>query len=160
GRLGFGLGAVIADLDPNNTPAEILQFFGVDDAFQGFYVQSARLYYADEGKDLAIDVGVKDLLVSFAGQVSFDASVDVIGPQTTLAARLSAGEGGKNVEVSSGKKEAASQMISGGKVKLSTVAIVQVEVTGGTPPLTISVRDENSTERYDPATGLVGVSGM
>src|SRR5262249_23719145 len=85
GRVGFGLGAVIADLDPNNTPAEILQFFGVDDAFQGFYVQSARLYYADEGKDLAIDVGVKDLLVSFAGQVSFDASVDVIGPQTTLS---------------------------------------------------------------------------
>lgn len=59
GRVGFGLGAVVVDLDPNNTPPEILQFFGTDESFQGIYVQSARLYYADQGKDLAINASVK-----------------------------------------------------------------------------------------------------
>jgi hypothetical protein len=160
GRLGFGLGAVIVDLDPNNTPQEILQFFGTDESFRGFYIQSARIYYADEGKDLAINAGVKDLLISFAGEVSFDVGVDVIGPETTLEARLVVVDGGKNVEVSPGEKRPPSTIITGGKVKFSKAATVQVEVTGGTPPVTISVKDESGAERYDTTTGTVNVAAL
>src|SRR4029078_4119360 len=136
------IGAVIVDLDPDNTPAEILQFFGVDEGFEGIYVQSARVYYADARKELAINVAVKDLLISFAGEVSLDASVDVIGPMTTLSARLVVIDQGKNVDVSPGLRQPSpSTLVSGGKFRATKAAQVQVEVTGGVPPVTISVKD-------------------
>lgn len=161
GRVGFGLGAVVVDLDPNNTPLEILQFFGTDESFQGIYVQSARLYYADEGKDLAINASVKDLLISFAGEVSFDASVDLIGPERTLSAALVVIDQGKNVPVSPGKKQPApSSLISGGKVKTTTAAQIQVDVIGGVPPITISVKADLGAERYDATTGTVNISTL
>ena len=160
GRVGFGLGAVIVDLDPDNTPPEILQFFGTDESFEGIYVQSARFYYADQGKDLALNTSVKDLLISFAGVVSFDASIDVIGPQTTLSAKLVVTDAGKNVEVTTGAATPPDLVIKGGKVQASTAATVQVQVTGGVPPVTVSVHDENGTERYATATGTVTVSAL
>ena len=160
GRLGFGLGAVIVDLDPDNTPPEILQFFGTDESFEGIYVQSARLYYADQGKDIAVNAAVKDLLVSFEGVVSFDASVDLIGPQSTLSAALVVVDGGANVPVSPGATIPPNTLVTGGKVKASTAARVQLQVTGGVPPVTVSVKDEGDTERFDTATGTVTVSAL
>jgi large repetitive protein len=157
GRVGFGFGTVVVDLDPDNTPPEILQFFGTDESFRGIYVQSARLYYADKGKDIAVNAAVKDLLISFEGKVSFDASVDVLGPQTTLSAQLAIVDEGKNVEVSPGEKVGAT--ITGGKVRFSTAAEVQVDVTGGVPPVTISVKaDAAAAELY--AGGSVTVTGL
>lgn len=162
GRVGFGLGTVVVDLDPNNTPLEILQFFGTDESFEGIYVQSARLYYADEGKDLAINASVKDLLISFAGEVSFDASVDLIGPERTLSAALVVIDQDKDVPVSPGKKQSApSSLISGGKVKTTTDAKIQVDVIGGVPPITISVKaDLGVDERYSATTGTVNISSL
>ncbi len=161
GRVGLGFGAVVVDLDPDSTPPEILQFFGVDEAFKGIYVQSARVYYADAGKDLAINVAVKDLLISFGGEVSLDVTADVIGPMTTLSARLVVVDQGKNVDVSPGVQQPSpSTLISGGKFRATTAAQVQVDVNGGVPPVTIAVKDENDVPRYDSTTGTVTVSAM
>ncbi len=160
GRVGFGLGAVIVDLDPDNTPPEILQFFGADESFEGIYVQSARFYYADQGKDLAVNAAVKDLLISFAGAVSFDASVDLIGPQSTLAAELTVIDGGKDVPVSPGRLNPPDKVFKGGKVRMSSAATVRVQVTGGVPPVTVSVHDENGTERSDAAAKAVNIVSL
>lgn len=158
GRVGFGFGAVVVDADPNNTPPEILQFFGTDESFEGIYVQSARLYYADQGKDLAVNAGVKDLLISFAGEVSFDASVDLVGPETTLSAKLLVIDQGRDVAVSPGTHQG--QMVTGGKVKATTAAQIQVDVTGGVPPITISVQADNVAILVDPETGMVASAAV
>src|SRR4029079_1372516 len=76
----------------------------------------------------------------------------------TLAARLVVVDGGKPVEVAPGAKQADGR-ITGGRFRCSTAATVQVEVSGGTPPLTVSVL-EGATSRYDAATGTVTVSSM
>ncbi|MBO3752416.1 hypothetical protein J5X84_40705 [Streptosporangiaceae bacterium NEAU-GS5] len=160
GRLGFGLGQVIVDFDPDNTPPEVLQFFGTDESFEGVYVQSARVYWADEGKDLALNVGVKDLLISFDGEVSFDVSADLIGPETTLSAALKLVDQGKDVPVPPGRKgPPPDALYKGAHVKVTATATGQVDVTGGVPPITVSLR-AGVVELYDPATGLVSFAGL
>lgn len=159
GRLGFGFGEVVIDGDPDNTPPEILKFFGTGESFTGIYVQSARLYWADEGKDFAINCALNDLLISFAGQVSFDTSVDFIGPESTLSAALRLVDQGKDVLVSPGSKQQQSTVVSGGKVRASTAATGGIEVTGGVPPLSVSLK-AGTTELYDSATGQVSLAAL
>ena len=161
GRLGFGLGAVVVDFDPDATPPEILAIMGTDESFEGIYVQSARIYYADEHKDLALNAGIKDLLVSFDGEVSFDLSLDLIGPERTLSAVLTLVDGGANVPVSPGRREdPPSTAVSGGRARATAAAVGRVQVIGGVPPYTtISVR-VGGTERYDPATRTASFEGL
>lgn len=160
GRLGFGLGEVVVDFDPNSTPPEVLRFFGTDEAFEGIYVQSAQLYWADEGKDLAVNAGIKDLLISFDGEVSFDANVDLIGPESTLTATLKVIDQGKDVAVSPGRKgPPPSTLVTGGKIRATTAATGWIEVVGGVPPVTVSLRAGND-ELYDSDTGQVAFTAL
>lgn len=165
GKVGFGLGSVVVDFDPDNTPPEILQFFGTDESFTGIYVQSARVYVSDVAKGYGFHVGIQDLLISFDGEVSFDVSADVLGPEVNLSARFVVTDQGKQVEVDAGERTAASTttatLIEGGSFTASQAAVVQVEVTGGQPPHTVVVTpDVGGSPRFDSTTGVVRVSDL
>lgn len=165
GKVGFGLGSVVLDLDPDHTPPEILRFFGTDESFTGVYVQSARIYVSDVHKGYGFHVGVQDLLISFDGEVSFDVSADVLGPEVTLSAKLVVSDQGRPVEVDAGERTAASTttatVVEGGAFTASSAALVQVEVTGGQPPHTVTVTpDAGGSPRFDPATGRVKVDDL
>ncbi len=161
GKVGFGLGSVVVDLDPDNTPPEILQFFGTDESFEGIYVQSARVYVSDVAKGYGFNVGVQDLLISFDGEVSFDVTADVLGPEVDLTAKFVVTDQGKQVDVDAGSRTSASTttatVVEGGSFKATQAAVVQVEVTGGQPPHTVTVNPGN---RYDTPTGTVKISDL
>ena len=165
GKVGFGLGSVVLDLDPDHTPPEILRFFGTDESFTGLYVQSARIYVSDVHKGYGFHVGVQDLLISFDGEVSFEVSADVLGPEVTLSAKLVVSDQGRSVEVDAGDRTGASTttatVVEGGSFTASTAALVQVEVTGGQPPHTVTVTpDAGGSPRFDAATGRVKVDDL
>lgn len=165
GKVGFGLGSVVLDLDPDHTPPEILSFFGTDESFEGLYVQSARVYVSDVHKGYGFHVGVQDLLVSFDGEVSFDVSADVLGPEVTLSAKFVVSDQGRSVEVDAGERTGASTttatVVAGGSFTASTAALVQVEVTGGQPPHTVTVTpDAGGSPRFDTTTGRVKVDDL
>ena len=165
GKVGFGLGSVVVDFDPANTPPEILQFFGTDESFTGVYVQSARIYVSDVAKGYGFHVSIQDLLISFAGEVSFDVAADLLGPEVNLSARFVVSDGGKNVELNAGHRTSASSttatVVEGGEFTASTAAVVQVEVTGGQPPHTVTVTPSvGGSPRFDAATGVVQVSDL
>ncbi|MFC8350045.1 hypothetical protein [Streptomyces sp. NPDC057280] len=151
GRIGFGVDQVLLDLSENSTPPEILQFFGTDEAFRGVYVRSARVYYADADKDWAVNVGAQDVLVSFAGEVSLETSLDVIGPQSKLEVTVRLFEGVRPVSYVKGT---ATGTIVPGHATILNTGVVQLLVSGGIPPYAIQARlgdGANAEELWDPA---------
>lgn len=152
GRVAFGVDQVIVDLSPDHTPPEILQFFGTDEAFEGLYVKSARVFYSDKDKDLAINVGVKDVLVSFKGEVSLEASVDVLtnSPLTLFNVEVKIFDGPKEVQFTKGKAPDASHpnTLAGAAATVPPTAVAQVHITGGFPTYTVSAKLDG-TELWD-----------
>lgn len=147
GRFAFGVDEVLLDLSPDHTPAEILSFFGTDENFEGIYVKSARVYYADENKDFAINVGVKDVLISFAGEVSLEAQIDFLGPETTLNVGVKFIEGNRDVPYTRGKPRPGQspRFLQDGRATILNTGVVQLEIAGGIPPYTVSVKFEPQT---------------
>jgi hypothetical protein len=149
GKFAFALDQVIVDLSEDNTPPEILAKFGVDESFQGVYCRSVRVYVVDEGKSWGFHVGVDDCLVSLSGEVSFEASLDIFGPDTEPTFRVRFFDGSREVE----------GVAPGGSVTLPQSGVVHVEVTGGTPPYQIQVNVAgsdrwNASERRAPLTAV------
>lgn len=137
GRVGFGVGQVVLDLSEDSTPPEILEFFGTDEAFKGVYVRSARVFWSDKDKGFAVNVAVQDVLVSFAGEVSLEASLDVIGPQAKMSATVRFFEDAREVSYVKGTTTGT---IVPGQASVLNTAQVQVVVSGGIPPYTVEVR--------------------
>jgi len=160
GRVGFGVGEALVDLSPDSTPPDILARYGTDEGFQGVFVSSARLYYADKDKDLAIHAAVDDLLVSLSGQVSFGASVDLIGPESTLEVRVRIYDGGREVTVTPGKKVPPSTAFTGGRATATSAAVAQLEIEGGVPPLTVDLMVDGGANRWDAAARQATLAGV
>ncbi len=151
GRFGFGVGQVVLDLSENSTPPEILRFFGVDQGWKGIYVRSARVYWSDKDKGWAVNVAVEDVLVSFAGQVSLEASLDVIGPEARMRASVHLFEGPLEVMYVKGT---TTPLVPGEGTILNT-GVVHVHIAGGVPPYVVHARlgsEElwNATNRTAP----------
>lgn len=86
----------------------------------------------------------------------------MIGEQSTLSAKLFVIDQGKNVDVSPGHKEPGLPIrISGGKVKATSAGQIQVDVTGGVPPISISVKERLAGPRGlgSPAIGVTTHAG-
>jgi hypothetical protein len=154
GRVGFGVGQVVLDLSERSTPPEILRFFGVDEGWKGIYVRSARVFWSDKDKGWAVNVAVEDLLVSFAGQVSLEASLDVIGPEARMRASVHLYEG--PLEVPYVKGTTATPLVAGRGTILNT-GVVHVHIAGGVPPYVVHVR-LGSEELWNPTTRTAPIS--
>jgi hypothetical protein len=150
GRIAFGVGAIVLDLSADHTPPEILSFFGVDEAFEGIYVKSVQFYYADSDKSLGFNFGVRDALISFAGEVSLEARLDILGPETEMDFEVRLYEGDRRVEYSRGRPVAGGspRAIRGSTARLRADGVIHVLVRGGAPPHTVSVR-LNGTEIWN-----------
>jgi hypothetical protein len=154
GRVGFGVGQVVLDLSENSTPPEILRFFGVDEGFKGIYVRSARVFWSDKDKGWAVNVGVEDVLISFAGQVSLEASLDVIGPAARMSASVHLYEGPAEIPYLKGTVTAP---IVAGQATILNTGVVHVHVAGGIPPYTVNVL-LGSEELWNATTGQAPIS--
>jgi hypothetical protein len=151
GRWGFGVDQVLVDLSPDHTPPEILQFYGADDAFEGIYLKEARFFYGDSDKDFAVNLSVRDVLISTSGEISLEGSVDLLfGPGAELRVETHLFEGKNKVEH---KGSSDSQ-----PVRLSRSAVAQLTITGGVPPHTVSMKLDGE-EIFDPATGQASIAG-
>jgi len=135
----FGVDQLGVDNSANNTPAELLGRFGIDEGWKGIHCKAVQLYFSQENKGWAFNLGVRDLLVSFSGDVWLQARADLIGPADTLVVEPSFFAGGK-VVTSSTPATAAD-----GLVTLPPDGLVQVAIRGGKPPfdVAIAIADSN-----------------
>src|SRR6266567_8404828 len=78
GRVAFGIDQIIVDLSEDSTPPEILDHFGTDQSFEGVYCKALQVYYTDSNKDFALNFAVRDALISFKGEVSLEAELDLL----------------------------------------------------------------------------------
>lgn len=137
GRFGFGVSQVILDLSEDSTPPEILQHFGIDEGWQGLYIKSARFFYSDKNKDFALNFGVNDVLISFAGEVSLEARVDLLF-ESSLTVNVEIYEGARKIDFNRGVENPAN-IWTGGSATIPNSGVIQVQAIGGTPPWTTSV---------------------
>jgi hypothetical protein len=147
GRVAFGIDEIIVDLSENSTPAEILDHFGADQSFEGVYVKALQVYYTDKDKDFAINIAIRDALISFAGQVSLEAELDVLIDKTPFEVEIRMYDGKKPVSVNEGT-DSGDRVFTGGSATLPSTGVTYVQVTGGVGPYTISAD-------YTPDGGVV-----
>ncbi len=143
GKCGFGVGQVLLDLSQENTPIEILELFGTDEGFEGVFIKSARFFYSDSDKDWAINIGVQDLLVSFDGEISVEATAEYVGPTTKLKVEVKFFDGKTEIDTSTSVLKFFGTDSSEIKFINATVprnAIAQVIITGGAPPFNVSAK--------------------
>lgn len=158
GKFGFSVEQILLDLSPDHTPPEILAFFGTDEAFEGIFVKQLRVYWADRDKGWAFNFAVRDALISFAGEVSLEASLDILGPKTNLDVETHFFEGPRDVAYTRGEPTAGNHLhLTGGSATVLNDAVVQVHVRGGVPPLAVSVT-LGGTELWNPTTRQAPIS--
>ena len=102
GRIAFGVDQILLDLSPDATPPEILKFFGTDESWEGIYIKSARFFCGDKDKDFALNFGVNDVLISFTGEVSMEAPVDILGKQVDFTASVQIFDGPRSIAFNAG----------------------------------------------------------
>lgn len=158
GKVGFGVGSVVVDLDPDSTPPEILERFGADEAFQGFLVEDARFYYGDRDAVVSLGVGVRDLLVGFDGSVSFDADVDLIAP-TGMQVDLAFHAGARRLAYERDPLDPPSTDRTG-RITVPPGAVLTLTVLRGMPSFTVRVL-RGGMDVWDSAnrTALLSESG-
>lgn len=145
GKFAFGIDQILIDLSEDNTPPEILEFFGTDQAFQGLFVRSARIFYLDEGKDFGFNIGVNDLLISFQGEVSMEAFAHIFAntPITFFDVDVKFFIGPTEIEYTVGEKERDDRRITitGSRVRIPqkpcgiTASTREVWHSSSCPPL-------------------------
>jgi hypothetical protein len=154
GRLAFGVGQILMDLSEENTPPEILAFFGTDESFKGLFFKSLNFFYLDENRTGGINIAVNDALISFKGEISLEASVDVLMSASlgkNLKVKVKFYDGGREIDYTQ-SQEKTSLNFSGGNVTVSQTAVAHVEISGGVPDYNVQVLLNgidiwNSTER-------------
>jgi hypothetical protein len=134
GKWAFGIDTVIFDDSTTDTPAEVLDYFGVDQDFTGVYIKKLQLYYCDTNKDFALNVVITDALVSFAGKVWLEAEVDVMFSDAPFTVALTAYDGNTSLAVNAGT--ASGTTWTGGSITMPPNGVIYVQVQGGTPPFT------------------------
>ena len=145
GRYAFSVEHVVVDLSEDHTPPEILEFFGTDESFKGFLIKGARFFYSDKDKDFAFDFSIKDLLFSFAGEISFEAQLDLLFERAiTLGINVTPKFFDHKGEIKDYIRGLPfggnSNVLTKGAAKVPQTAFLQMEITGGIPDYTISVK--------------------
>ncbi|HUP03499.1 MAG TPA: hypothetical protein VMU19_05895, partial [Bryobacteraceae bacterium] len=136
GRVAFGIQTIVLDLSPDNTPSSLLQYFGVDQSFEGLYAKAIQVYYTDTNKDFALNFLVRDALVSFKGEVWLEAELDLIFDAFTV--NVTAWYGSSAVPVNAGSQINPGAW-SGGSITIPSGGALYLQTAGGVPPYTQSV---------------------
>lgn len=166
-RFAFGFDEIVLDLSEDNTPAEILEkFFGTDESFKGLYAKSLQVYYADKDKDLALNFVVRDALISFSGEVSLEAEVDlVLAGATSPTVDVQFLEGNKKIPYNWGKTtDSGNNTWSGGSATITSSTILRLQITGGpaayTPKVTFKPETGTSIELWNSGNNLAQFNSL
>lgn len=157
-HVAFSVDQIIVDFSENATPPELLDHFGVDEGWKGVYAKQLLLYYSND-QGVGFNLRVKDALIGFDGQVSFEAALDVypiltLGGFTVIPKFYN---GATPVLVTADGflfDDSLTAPPSGdppGRIAIRQGAIMQLEITGGTPPYTI-VTSENGTNGWNTSS--------
>jgi hypothetical protein len=137
-RWGLAIDEVVVDLSENSSPPEILDHFGEDQSFEGLYIKLLQVYYADKDKDAALNFALRDALLSFDGDFSFEAELDLI-LDTLFSVDVRIYDGKNKVPFNTGNDGDPKGVFTGGKVIIPPSAVIYLQVTGGIPPFAYSV---------------------
>ncbi len=144
--VGIGFRKAVLDLSANATPPEVVSKFGFGDDWSGLYLPEVRIFVAPNGaQDLAIEVGVQDLLIGFGAShsISGDFELAVIDQghgDLALSARFfDAGGRAYGIERLSA---AAARAILPAQTRMV------IDIQGGLPPYTISLNGAASSRLY------------
>ena len=154
GRYAFSVEKVLVDFSPDHTPPEILEFFGTDESFEGFFIKSARFFYSDKDKDFALNAAVRDVLFSLKGELSFEAQIDFLFERAltlgiNVVPKFFDHKGEIEAYIRGHPDGLNSNRLINGAAKVPQTAILQMEITGGIPDYNVSVK-LNGEEIYDP----------
>jgi hypothetical protein len=156
--IGFSLDRVTLDLSEAATPPEILAHFGVDEAWKGLYVGQA-LFFFNNDQGVGFNFRVKDLLISFAGEVTMEAALDIYLNSTIgiLTAEPIFYQGERRVtEFRRGVIfPSVATRPSGtpeGLIALQKNAVMHLQISGGMPTYHTQVLKSDGTDIWDPAT--------
>jgi hypothetical protein len=148
GRFGFGIGPIMIDLNTEHTPPEILEFFGTDEYFRGFYSKSARFYFELKDLGLGFNLGTENMLISFDRDVWYEVYLDYLFSLEKISADVRFFDGEIEIPYSKGiyvQIGPPVYEIDGGTAKVPTGAIMQVSAIGGIPPFTFSINITNNS---------------
>lgn len=137
GRVAFGVDTLIVDLSEDATPPEILEHFGTDESFEGVYVKALQVYYADANKDFALNFAVRDALISFKGEVSLEAELDLLFADAPFAVTITMFNGKQSITVNPGT--ASGTTWTGGSATVPPNVAIYLQIAGGVPPFTTTV---------------------
>lgn len=153
-HVAFSIDQVVIDNSTQNTPANILDHFGVDENWRGLYIGQALLYYSND-QGLGFNLRFNDALISFDGEVSFEAALDIYTSETlsNLSATPTFYNGADRVAglhrgVITPAVSSAPSAAPLGFITVQQAAVMHLEVSGGMPPYTIHVLD-NGSEVWD-----------
>jgi hypothetical protein len=158
--VGFGMQKAVLDLSADFTPPDIMELFGTGDDFTGLWLPHVRFFFAPNrttGK--AFDLHANDLLIDFNHGVSGEFEFDVMNRNAQLAVEPRLFEGDKLVQVTRGHKSEppggarGTITITGSRASVAADGELQLAISGGTPPYTVTVRLDGSTL---PATSFNG----
>ncbi len=135
--VGFGFRKAVLDLSNDSTPPEVVAKFGFGDDWGGLYLPEARIFIAPNGaQDLAIEAGVRDLLIGFGGSagISGDFELAVIDQghgALVLSARF----------FDADNKAYGIERLSDttGRITVPAQTRMVIDVQGGLPPYTTSL---------------------
>ncbi|MBK9422842.1 MAG: hypothetical protein IPN54_01620 [Bacteroidetes bacterium] len=156
-HIAFSIDQVVIDNSTQNTPANIIDHFGVDENWRGLYIGQALLYYSND-QGLGFNLRFNDALISFDGAVSFEAALDIYISETlsNLTATPTFYNGDQRVTglrrgVIVPPVTSAPSGTPPGNVSVQQGAVMHLELSGGMPPYTIQVLD-NGSNVWDNAT--------
>lgn len=156
--IGFSLDRIILDLSEEATPPEILQHFGVDEAWKGLYIGQA-LFFFNNDQGVGFNFRVKDALISFAGEVTMEAALDIYLNSTLgiLSAEPVFYQGDQRVtEFRRGViHPSVATRPSGtpfGNIALTKDAVMHLQISGGMPRYTIEVLKADGTNIWNSST--------
>jgi len=156
--IAFSVDQVILDFSEEATPLEVLQHFGVDESWKGVYIGQALLYFNND-QGVGFNFRVNDALISFDGEVSLEAALDIYLNSTIgiLTANPTFYNGATPVrDIRRGIiTPPISTRPSGnpsGRVELKPEAVMHLQIHGGMPPYTTQVLDSDGTDIWDSSS--------
>lgn len=145
-HVAFSIDRVILDASKNATPPEIMEHFGVDEEWEGIYIGQALIYYSSD-QGLGFNFRIKDALISFAGEVSLEAALDIyinstLGIITTTPTFYNGAERVTDFTrgiIDDPAVASAPSTAPEGRVTIRQHAVMQLQISGGMPPYTVRV---------------------
>lgn len=153
-HVAFSINKVIVDASKDATPPELKDHFGIDDDWTGIYIQELLFYFSND-QGIGFNFRLNEALISFAGEVSLEAALDIY-PKialTTLSVNSRFYNGATEVTtIRHGVIDGTETIPSTdppGDVTVNQNGVVQLDISGGTPPYTIHVF-QNGSDIWDP----------